>query len=171
MTTSQLSRLFFGAGVLVIAGLLGFSAYQQFVLGLEPCPLCVFQRLAFVAVGLVCLLGLLHGPRRLFGVVYGVLMLLFAGIGAGIAGRHIWLQNLPPDQVPACGPGLDYLLEVFPLMEAVRLILGGSGECAEVQWRFLGLGIPAWALVWFLLLGLVALGWVVFLWRRREPVV
>ena len=165
----QRNRWFFGIAALVIAGLLGFSAYQQFVLGLEPCPLCVFQRFAFASVGLVCLIALLHGPRLMAGAIYAGLALAFSTAGAAIAARHLWLQHLPPDQVPACGPGLDYMLEVFPLMEAVRLILGGSGECAEVQWQFLGLGIPAWALLWFLLLALAMLGWILFLWRSRTP--
>ncbi|MEC9340481.1 MAG: disulfide bond formation protein B [Pseudomonadota bacterium] len=167
LTIPQLNRRCFGIGAVIIAGLLGFSAYQQFVLGLDPCPLCVFQRLAFAVIGLVCLVAVAHAPRAPFGMVYGLLVAVSAGVGAGIAGRHVWLQHLPADQVPACGPGLDYMLEVFPLTEAIRMVLGGSGECAEVQWQFLGLGIPAWALVWFVLLGLGALGWTWFLWRNR----
>lgn len=156
----------FGAGLAVVTGLLAFSAYQQFVLGLEPCPLCVLQRLAFVAVGGLCLLAVVQGPGRAGGLVYLGLILVAAISGGGVAARHVWLQQLPADQVPTCGPGLDYLLDTFPLGEALALILGGSGECAEVGWQFLGLSIPAWALVWFTLIALGALGWGWWLGRQ-----
>jgi disulfide bond formation protein DsbB len=97
----------------------------------------------------VLLVATLHNPVGWGIRVYGALVTLLAGAGAAIAGRHVWLQSLPPDQVPECGPGLDYILEVFPLSEAVQMVLRGSGECAEVLWRFLGLSIPGWTLVAF----------------------
>jgi len=151
-------RAQFLLGFAICAALLGFALYTEKVGGLLPCPLCVFQRIAFAALALVFLLGGLHGPRSTGGRrAWGVLALLAAGTGIAIAGRHVWLTHLPADQVPACGPGLDYMLEAMPLDSVVRQVLSASGECAKVDWTFLGLSMPAWALVWFLLLALWAL--------------
>lgn len=142
------------AGFLICAALLGYAYILQFVDELEPCPLCIFQRVAFFALGIAFLVAAIHNPmnwgRRVYGVVIGVLAL----VGAGIAGRHVWLQNLPADQVPECGPGLDYMLSAFPLGEMFHTVFAGSGECADVSWAFLGMTIPAWALLWFVVLGL-----------------
>ena len=135
-------------------------AYFQYYLQLEPCPLCIMQRVVVMSIAAVLLLAALHNPGGRGIRVYGVLVMLVAAIGAAIAGRHVWLQHLPPDQVPECGPGLDYILEVFPLSEALQMVLHGSGECAEVLWRFLGLSIPGWTLVafsGFILYGLLIL--------------
>lgn len=118
-------------------------------LGLEPCPLCVLSRVAFVTAGTVLLLAALHGAGVAGQRVYAGLALLPLLAGIGIAGRHLWLQGLPPERVPACGPDLAYILESFPLMQALELILRGSGSCAEIQWRFLGLSIPGWTLILF----------------------
>lgn len=145
--------------MLACAALLGYGLYLQHVVGLEPCPLCVFQRVAFIALGLVFLIAALHGPRRAGATVYAVLGFAAAATGAGVAGRHVWLQNLPADQVPACGPGLQYMLEQFPFSRMIEKVLSGSGECANVDWNFLGLTIPGWALLWFVLLGI----WIVAL--------
>ncbi len=151
-------RAQFFAGFLACAALLGFALYSQYVGGLLPCPLCSFQRGAFVALGLVFLAGAVHGPRGRGGRgVYGVLAVACAALGAAIAGRHVWLQSLPADQVPACGPDLSYMMEAFPLADVLRRVFTGSGECAEVDWTFLGLAMPAWSLVWFVLLGVWAL--------------
>jgi len=123
--------------------------YFQHYLQLEPCPLCILQRAVVITLAAVQLVAFLHNPQGWGSRVYGILVTLVAATGAAIAGRHIWLQNLPPDQVPECGPGLDYILDAFPLNEALRMVLHGSGECAEVLWRFLGLSIPGWTLVAF----------------------
>ena len=147
------SRQWFALGAAACAGLLGFGYYLQFARGLEPCPLCILQRLAFLALGLGFLTGALIGPGRIGTRLLAGLGLLFAGLGAGVAGRQVWLQSLPADQVPACGPGLDYMVGNFPLLKTLSMILRGSGECAQNAWQFLGLGIAAWALVWFALLG------------------
>lgn len=135
------------AAFLACAGLLGFSGWLQFGLGLEVCPLCVVQRLLFVALGLLFLLAAALAPagRRVMGLLVG----LFALAGMLVAARHLWLQGLPADQVPSCGPGLQYILGTFKPWEAFSMVLGGSGECAKVDWRFLGLSIPGWALIWF----------------------
>lgn len=144
-------------GFLACAGLIGYALYAQHGLGLEPCPLCILQRIAVMAVGLIFLVATLHGPRGAGRWIYAVLALLAAAVGAGIAGRHVWLQSLPPDQVPACGPGLEYMLDAFPLSQALRMVFTGSGECANVDWTFLGLSMPTWTLICFVVLGLYAL--------------
>lgn len=153
------------AGFLVCAALIGFALYLQYVEGEDPCPLCMLQRLAFVALGALFLVAALHHPRRAGAAVYGALLVLFAAAGAAVAGRHVWLQSLPKAMVPECGPGLDFILSRFPLGKALDMILRGSGECAEKGWTFLGLSIAGWSLVWFVLLGVLAL--VVTLWRMR----
>ncbi|MGK2942191.1 MAG: disulfide bond formation protein B [Immundisolibacter sp.] len=150
-------RQWCGLAAAACAGLLGFGYYLEFAHGLEPCPLCILQRLAFMAVGTSFLAGALIGRRKVGTRVLALLALLFAGLGGGVAGRQVWLQSLPADAVPACGPGLDYMIGNFPLLKTLSMVLRGSGECAENTWQFLGLGIAAWALLWFALLGLLAL--------------
>ena len=125
------------------------ALYLQHVDGLEPCPLCIFQRVGVMAAALVLFLAVLHGPKGVGVRVYGALTALAAIGGGAISIRHIWLQNLPPDQVPDCGPGLDYMLDVFPLQNVIQQVLSGSGECAELDWSLLGLSLPAWTLVVF----------------------
>ena len=102
-------------------------------------------------IGLVCLAAFLHNPARRGQICYNSILMAFALFGAIIAGRHVWLQNLPPDRVPECFPGIGYILQTNPFMDAVRIIFGGTGECAETQWSFLGLTIPGWTLVFFIL--------------------
>jgi len=138
---------------LACAGLMGYALYSQHVLGYEPCPLCIFQRVAVVALGAVFLLAAVHGPGPRGRRAYSLLLLLAAAGGAGVAGRHLWLQSLPPERVPACGPGLDYMLEAFPFTDMLQTVLSGSGECAEINWRFLGLAMPGWVLISLLVLG------------------
>ena len=144
-------RTAFAICALVAAALLGYAYYSQFGLGLEPCPLCIFQRVAMIALFVVVLVAALHNPRGRGRRVYGALAALAAFSGVAFAGRHVWLQHLPPDQVPACGPGLDYLMDTFPLSETLRKVFTGSGECAEIHWRFAGLSMPEWTLVFFVL--------------------
>ncbi len=139
----------FGACV----GLMAYALFSQYVLGLEPCPLCIFQRVAVISMGVVFLVAAIHAPGLVGRRVYGVLLALAAAGGAIVAGRHVWLQNLPPDQVPTCGPGLDFMLEAFPFTEMLTTVFSGSGECAEVDWAFVGLSMPAWVLICVLLVG------------------
>lgn len=141
-------------GFLACAALLGFAYYAQLILGLEPCPLCIFQRVALIALGIVFLVATLHGPGGRGARLYGGAVLLAAGTGVAVAGRHVWLQHLPADQVPACGPGLEYLMDVLPAIDVVQQVFTGSGECAKVDWTFLGLAMPTWVLLWFVALGL-----------------
>ena len=147
------SRALNALGVACVAGLIAYALFAQYVQGLEACPLCIFQRVAFIAAGLVFFVAAFHGARGVASRAYAVLGVIAAAIGAGIAAWHVRIQNLPPDQVPTCGPGLDYLFDAFSVFEAVELVFTGSGECAEINWSFLGLSMPGWALVWFVLLG------------------
>lgn len=159
-------RAQFAFGALVCAALLGYALYLQYYRFLDPCPLCIFQRIAFIKLGVVFALGALHGPKSAsWRRGYGVLACLIAAGGAAVAGRHLWLQSLPADQVPACtSMGLDYMLASFPLQEVLAKVLTGSGECAVIDWQFLGLSMPGWSMVWYVILGLGAL-WAAF--RRR----
>lgn len=134
-------------GALACAGMLGYAFYSQFALNLDPCPLCIFQRVGVAFTGLVFLLAAIHDPRGFGRKIYGVLILLGALVTIGIAARHVWIQQLPPGTVPACGATLDYMLDVFPLTDVVRKVLTGSGECAAITWRLLGLSMPAWVLI------------------------
>jgi len=158
------ARAFNLASFGVCAALLGYAYYLQFYAYLDPCPLCIFQRLGVIGLGLVFLIAGLHAGGRLAGRVYAVLIGLVALAGAAVAARHVYLQYLPPDKVPECGPGLEFMLRTLPLNEALRKAFTGSGECAEIDWTFLGLSMPVWVLAWFL--GLGALGAAVN-WRRR----
>ncbi len=145
------------AGFLTCVGLIGFAYYLQFLRDLEPCPLCILQRVAFIGLGLVFLLAAIHDPGRKGSRVYGVLILAVGIAGIATAARHLWLQNLPADHVPDCGPGLEYMLEVFPLTETLRMVFTGAGECAEVAWSLFGISIPGWALICFVILTAVGL--------------
>ena len=136
-------------GFLVCVGLLAGALYFEHVLGLEPCPLCIFQRLFFIGIGILCLSAFIHNARGWGNQLYAGLGCLLAIGGGAVSARHVWLQHLPPELVPDCGPGLSYMFETFPLTRALEMVLAGSGECAEVSWRFLGLTMPAWTLIIF----------------------
>ena len=143
--------VFLGCGLLLAVAL-----YMEHAMKLEPCPLCILQRVMVIATGVVALIGAIHNPGVTGTRIYGSLQLLTAGIGAALAIRQLWLQHLPEDQVPACGPGLDYLLDVFPLTDVLSMILTGDGSCAEVAWTLFGISIPGWTLLGFC--GLIAIG-------------
>lgn len=126
--------------------------YLDGILGLEPCPLCLTQRVFVYGAGLFALIAALHGPGRFGRRVYAAVSGLFALVGGAVAARHVWLQHMPEDQVPACGPSLEYMLEHFPFSETLKLVLMGDGNCAEVLWTFAGLSIPEQALLLFTML-------------------
>jgi len=151
------NRVMFGAGALVCAALLAYAYYLQYAQGLEPCPLCLMQRGFFYAVMALFVLGAFHGPGRTGAWIYSALIVLFAAGGAATAGRQVWLQSLPADKVPACGPDLFFMLNNLPLMRTLQKVFQGSGECAAVDWKFLGLSIAGWSLVWFGVLACYAL--------------
>ncbi len=150
------NRWLYLAGTLTIAVLFGAALYLQYVLHHEPCPLCMIQRFIFITMLVVFAIAALHNPGRTGAKIYGALISLLALSGIGVASRHIWLQHLPKDQVPACGPGLDYLLDNFPMADVWKELMHGSGECAAKGWTFLTLGIPEWSLLWYVLLGIFA---------------
>ncbi|MBX2846912.1 MAG: disulfide bond formation protein B [Acidiferrobacterales bacterium] len=145
-------------------GLIGSTAllavayfYFQRQQGLDPCPLCMFQRACLVGVAAMCLLGLIFKPKKVAAKLIAFGVTVFSALGLAIAGRQVWLQYLPADQVPECGPGLDFMLETFPVMEMIQSVLQGSGECAEVQWVFLGLSMPEWMVAVFLVMTVISL--------------
>ena len=139
--------------VLAVIASLAFAVYfLEGFLFLEPCPLCMVDRGILVIIGGVCLVALAHNSNGVMLWVYTCLASLFCIIGIGVAARHIWLQGLPPDQVPECGPDLTYMLDVFPLGDVIKKVFAGSGQCAEVSWTFLGLTIPQQTLILFIVL-------------------
>jgi disulfide bond formation protein DsbB len=162
--TARQGNLF---GFLACAGLLAYAYYAQYVMHLDPCPLCIFQRIGVFALGAMFLIATLHDPVAWGRKVYAALLLLAAAATIAIAARHLYIQSLPPDAVPACGASLDFMLKVFSVSEVLVKVLTGSGECARVSWRFLGLAMPAWVLISATLLG----GWGLFMnLRRQKPI-
>ena len=144
-------------GFLVCAALIGWALWLQYGHGLEPCPLCMFQRIAVIAVGLLFLVAFIHNPRAGGASGYATLTVLFAGIGAALAARQVWLQALPKDQVPSCGMGISYMLETLPFADVLAKVIEGSGECAEKGWEFWGLAIPGWTFVSFITMAIAAI--------------
>nr|WP_121172388.1 disulfide bond formation protein B [Kushneria sinocarnis] len=145
-----------GAGFCVF--MLAVALIMQYGFGLEPCPLCIFQRVAVLGALLGFLIGICHNAGRWGRVVYGGIALLGSVAGALIAGRHVWIQRLPEEQVPSCGPGLDYMLDALPIQSVITQVLRGSGECANISARWLGLTLPGWTLIGFVVLIALALG-------------
>ncbi len=141
-------------GFLLCAAMMAYALYAEHVLHLMPCPLCILQRIAVISLGIVFLASAIHDSQGYGRKIYAALLSIAATAGAVVAGRHVWLQVMPEDQVPACGPGYDYIIESFPFSEALALIFAGSGECADVDWYFLGLSMPAWVLISFVAIGL-----------------
>jgi disulfide bond formation protein DsbB len=149
-------------GALTCALLLGFGYYLQYVQGLDPCPLCLVQRGGYYAVMAAFAVAAIHPHRS-----YAGLAALFAVGGVAAAGRQVWLQHLPPEKVPACGPDLFFMIENFPLSRTLKTLVAGTGECAVVDWTFLGLSIAEWSLAWFFALFFYAL-WLAIGTRRQS---
>lgn len=158
-------RLINFLGFVVCAALMGYALYAQYGLMLDPCPLCIFQRVGIILIGLAFLLAALHDPRGWGRYVYAALLAVFALATVAVAARQLYIQSLPPGTLPSCGAPLAVLLKISPLTTVIRKVLTGSGECGEVNWRFLGLAMPAWVLIWAVLLG--GLGVIANL--RRSP--
>jgi disulfide bond formation protein DsbB len=137
-------------GFLICAGLMGWALWLQYGLGLEPCPLCMFQRVAMIVTGFIFLIAAVQNPGRVGAAIYAGLTLIAAGIGAGLAAWHVWIQAQPKGSVAACGMGLNYMLETMPFTDVIMRVLKGSGECAEQGWLFMGLAIPSWTFVFFI---------------------
>ena len=162
-------RVGYVLGFAVCAGLLAFAYYLQYYEYQDPCPLCILQRVAFMALAAVFLVAAVHGPGRTGAIVYSGILVTAAAIGAAIAARHVWLQSLPRDRIPECGPGLEYLLKQLPFTHALEKIFAGSGDCAEVGWTFLGLSIAGWSLAWYMLLGGFAMFLALAAMAQRSP--
>lgn len=157
------NRWLYLAGAIFSGSLMGFALFLQYVKHQDPCPLCMVQRVIFIALLVVFALAALHGPKIMGGRIYAGVIALLSLSGIGVAARHIWIQNLPKDQVPACGPGLDYMLDTMPLANVLKQLMHGSGECAEKGWTFLTLGIPEWSLICYIALG----AWAVLIVLRK----
>jgi len=143
-------RQYFLLVFLSCVGLLASAYYFEYVLFLDPCPLCMMQRIAVLLVGLVALPGSLFARQRLSQMIHSTLMVFASLFGLSVAGRHVWIQSLPADQVPTCGPSLEYMVDTLPWSEVLTIMLRGNGNCADLQWSFLGLSMPEWVAVWFL---------------------
>ena len=142
-------------GFAACAALIAYALYSQLYLGLEPCPLCIFQRIGIALLGVAFLAAAVHHPRGWGRYLYALAIAMAALATLLVAARHVYVQSLPPGTLPSCGAPLSVLLKFTPLWEVVRKVLTGSGECSEVNWRFLGLTMPAWVLLWALALGSV----------------
>ena len=140
-------------GFFACVALMGYALYAQYVLNLLPCPLCIFQRVAVIALGVVFLIAAIHNPGALGARIYAALLFLSAAAGVAVSSRHVWIQAQPAGSVASCGASLDYMMDIMPLSRVISKVLAGSGECAEINWRFLGLSMP-----WWVLFALVALG-------------
>lgn len=150
-------RVQFIVGFLACVALLAYAYYVQFQLGIEPCPLCIFQRIALIVVLLVFLIGAIHNPGRIGRRAYSLLLLAGASAGAAIAVRHVWIQHQPRDPMAGCAPGWNYMISNFPISKTLQMAFTGLADCAEVNWTFAGLSMPAWTLVCFVMIGAGAL--------------
>ncbi len=157
------NRWLYLLGALFVSGLMGFGLYLQYVEHQDPCPLCMVQRVIFIAILVMFALATLHHPKRIGERIYAVIITLLGLSGIAVAARHIWIQHLPPELVPACGPGLDYMLDTMPMARVLKELMHGSGECAAQGWTFLTLGIPEWSLLCYLALA----GWAVLIALRK----
>ena len=157
-------RIAYFLAFFVCATLICYALYLQYVEGLEPCPLCVFQRICVIVMGVVFLVAGFHHPGRAGATIYALVELLAGGAGIAFAGRQVWLQSLPADQVPTCSMGLNYMLDTLPFTDVLKKVFEGSGECAEKTWEFLHLSLAAWMLVFF-----IAMIATTFALIRRDP--
>ena len=142
---------------LIVGSLLGYAAYSMKILGLDPCTLCITQQFFYSLIGLSSFVSFLHNPGFKAGRVYSFFISLFALAGIWISGRQVWLQGLPEDEVPLCGPPLEYIIDVFPFADVINALFMGDGNCAEIPWEFFGLSMAGWSLVWFVIIFFLSL--------------
>ncbi len=136
---------------LAVGVIIGYAAYSIKILGLEACPLCITQQFLYCVVGLTTFIAYFHNPKPYIYKIYSGVILVASAFGSWVAGRQVWLQGLPEDQVPLCGPPLEYILEVFPFADVLNALFMGDGNCAEISWQFLGLSMAGWSLIFFVL--------------------
>jgi disulfide bond formation protein DsbB len=160
-------RVAFIAIAIACASLMAYGIYYlQEELGLEPCPMCILQRYALISIGTIALVAAIHGPRAWGLRIYSGLIVLFAIFGGGVAMRHSYLQHFPP-KVETCGADLGFLMGNFPMSQALPKIFAGTGSCSKVDWKFVGLTIPEWTLVWFAIFAATAV-WAIYANRARK---
>ena len=147
-TSRQINLVIF----LIVGSLLGYAAYSMKILGLEPCTLCITQQFFYCLIGISSFVSFLQYPGVTISRVYSFFISLFAIAGIWISGRQIWLQGLPEDEVPLCGPPLEYIIDVFPFADVLNALFMGDGNCAEIPWQFLGLSMAGWSFIWFLVI-------------------
>ena len=167
MTKFLQPRLWFLFAFLMCAGMLAWALYKQHVDFLDPCPLCILQRIAFMWIGAVGLVAAIHGPGKAGQWAYGILLMAGGGVGMFLAGRHVWLQNLPPEAISDCGMGLNYMLDTMPVLEVAREVFYGAGECSEILWTLLGISLPGWSFIWFAIFTVGTIGVLLFSNRNR----
>lgn len=151
--SDQSFRSLYFFGFAICAALYSYALYVQFDLHIEPCWLCIFQRIALIAMAVFFLLGAIHNPRNIGRRVYALLVLASAAAGVGFAAHHLWVQSQPPNPLAGCAPGFAYAWENFPINKVLKMAFTGNPDCAEVNWTFLGLAMPFWTLVSFVVLG------------------
>ncbi len=142
-------RLIFSTIFIFCFCFLGFGYYLQFFKNLQPCPLCHLQRAAYFLLGFSCFINMLHNPKVLGRRIYALIAILFSSLGVVLAGRQVWLQTLPPDQVPSCIPNIQTMLQYMPVSEALTKAFLGGGDCAKIDWTFMGLSMAQWSMAWF----------------------
>ncbi len=167
LSTVYSRRLMWLGCLFSVIGLMSYAIYAENVLYLDPCPLCITQRMFYIGIGIFALVGFFAIRNRLVQIISASLLTLGALGGMATAGRQVWLQHLPPELVPECGPGLHYWLENEPWLKTFSLLFKGDGNCAEVHWRFMSLSMGEWSLIWFT--GFLVVG-LVLLFLRREGV-
>lgn len=162
----MIATRWYWVGLIACSALLATAYfYFQLELGLPPCPLCMFQRVCVAGVGLLCFFGVLFRPKKMAARLLAFGASIFSALGLAIAGRQVWLQHLPADKVPECGPDLAFMLDAFPLMQTIQTVLAGSGECAEIHWQFLSFSMPEWMVLVFAVMLVICLR---FLFRKER---
>lgn len=145
------------AGFFLIVFILGFAVYLQQNLHLQPCPLCILQRILFAILGILFFTGSLYQPKQLFRRLFAAVLLIVASLGTLLASRQVYLQHLAPGQQPPCAPNFYYLLQNFPLRQSLPIFFRGSGDCAEIQWTLWHMSIAEWSLGFFIIFAGLAL--------------
>ena len=155
-------------GFITCLALLASAYYFEYALDMEPCPLCIMQRVATLMVALGCLASFFLVKRPVGLLIASGWTLLSSFFGIYLAHHHDWLQNLPADQVPSCGPSLEYMLDAFPIMEVMTVLLRGNGNCAEISWSFAGLSMPGWLMVFFIGFAIASAYGIFTVWKARK---
>lgn len=151
-------------GFIACFAIVGLALVIQTRYGLEPCPLCISQRIVLMSLGLLFLIGAYIPPQSVFKKLWLLVQVLTTAGGASIAIRHWYLQANRENIVADCGVGFNYMFENFPLQKAFKLLFRGTGDCAAIDWTFLGLSLPQLALITFVCMAIYA----VFLVKKNH---